>query len=255
MQQAIKQLIVTRPENQAVELVEQLKLRLEPEVKVIQQALLKIESIDFTLAEGLAGLNHYNGVIFISRHAAQYFYAALNKQQITDLSQSQLFAVGENSAAYLQSLSQQEVIFPQQMNAEGLLQLPALQQVKNQRWLIVKGEAGRQLIQQQLIQRGAQVDQLDVYQRCLPSFDKQQAIVQLNQAHSVWLISSAEALSNLHRILGLSEQTNHQVKVIVSSLRLLTIAKNKGFDVVVKPLGASTQQLLESVESYLKADA
>ena len=111
---------------------------------------------------------------------------------------------------------------------------------------------GRKLISESLIQRGAKVTELDVYQRKLPDYATQKAIRTAQKLDPLWIISSAEALTNLHRILGLAENPLHQTRVIVSSERLKNIAQQKGFVIFAQSAGASHIQLVQCVKKRFK---
>lgn len=75
------------------------------------------------------------------------------------------FAIGYKSAELFKQLSQKNVSYPKQENSEGLLQLLDLQPVKNRTILILRGDFGRQLLTEELTQKGAKVRLLQCYRR------------------------------------------------------------------------------------------
>lgn len=238
----IKHLIITRPKGQAKSLMDKISAVVDGSITLKHCPLLQISPVKFELPD----LKNLNGMIFISSNAAQYFLKNISLPKV------KLLAVGENTAAEVEALSGQKVIFPEQMNAEGLLALAQLKNISGQNWLIVKGEDGRPLIYEELLKRGASVTEVDVYQRKLPDFEQQQLVIQANLAETVWLITSAEALNHLFRILGLAEKSEHQIKVIISSDRLAVLAKQKGFVIVAQSVGASEKQLLECIHYLIQ---
>ena len=235
----VNQIIVTRPFGQADSLINQLKAAVAEKIVVNHLPLIQINSLPFDPPE----TDRLDGVIFISSNAVSVYFAHATLPQVP------LFAVGNNSASELQHRSGQAVKFPTQMNSEGLLKLPELTQVENQSWLIVKGEGGRKTLYDTLTSRGASVMELDVYQRKLPDFNTQQAIYEAQFNNPVWLVTSADALNHLFRILGLMEKKKHQTPVIVSSERLATLAKQKGFTILAQSAGASETQLVQCVKT------
>jgi len=233
-----KQLIITRPVDQAESLLKQLALSVDHSITICQLPLIQILPLDFSLAR----VTDVDGVIFISGNAARYFYADQRLPAkgllVKPLSDTPLLAVGNNTSAKVEQLSGQRVAFPQQMDAEGLLSLPQLKSIAGQHWLIVKGKGGRVTIRQTLIDRGAKVSEVDVYQRKLPDFDTQQQIYRTESAQTVWIITSAQALTNLHRILGLIDNPRHTTQVIISSNRLAQLEKQKRFTIIAQSAGA-----------------
>lgn len=253
----IRHFIVTRPLGQSSSLTKQLQATVN---KAISQATTPtapspslIKHIPLIQIQGLAPkipeLSRFDNVLFISGNAVKYFYETQLDVQFTE--NTKLFAIGGNSAHQLKLACGRLVHFPQPENSEGLLSMLNLQNIKNQHWLIVKGMGGRTLIRDTLNKRGAKVFELDVYQRKLPCFAGQQAIYQSNNQQTVWIITSAEALFNLFRVLRLSESENHATKVIVSSDRLAHIATQKGFRITAIAEGASEDQLVQCVNTLL----
>ncbi len=237
-------LIITRPTEQAQPLIAELNQLADNNslLQITHLPLLAIEPIDFNLT-----IKPFDGIIFISGHAAKYFFQRVT---LTDLNKTKLLAVGENTANKIKNFSGQTALFPKIMNTEGLLQLEAIQSVNRQDWLIVKGEGGRQTLRETLQIRGAKITELNVYKRQLPSAKIQQTIIQMSQKDSdkaIWLISSAEAMTHLEKILNLMDKSQHLTQVIVTSDRLAELARQKGFTIFAQSLGASQQQLVECI--------
>ena len=76
------------------------------------------------------------------------------------------YCIGSSSAALLIETDLQCMV-PNPQNSEGIINLPSLQQVRDQHFALVKGVGGRELIADTLRSRGAQVSEFDVYQRIL----------------------------------------------------------------------------------------
>jgi uroporphyrinogen-III synthase len=244
----LKHIIVTRPAAQAGSLLRRLNELQNNVVNYSNIPLLDIQPLDFEIPVSRL----FDGIIFISSHAADYFYKKCDtKESQKFLTNAILVAVGDNTAKKVQQLTDLPVIYPQQMNAEGLLKLPQLQAVKGQSWLIIKGKGGRQLIKDSLLCRNAKVTEVDVYERKLPDLVSQKQVLRAQASHPAWLITSAEALTNLYSILGLANKKKHVTQVIISSDRLAEQARTKGFTVIGQSKGASELQLVECVKTLL----
>lgn len=89
-----------------------------------------------------------------------------------------VFAVGKGTANMLKTKidrmslkgsSEFEVVFPtQNVGSQGLLDLPAMKAVENMQILIVTGSEGKPDLERQLLDRGAQVNRWECYQRQKP---------------------------------------------------------------------------------------
>jgi uroporphyrinogen-III synthase len=263
--------MTTRPNNRATNLVEAIN-RLCPDnlvIKAHHTPLIEItEYYDQAFFEQVArnattSQNDsiaFDGVIFISGNAVDWAQRSLAASLWQSILTCPLYAIGEQTASVLQTeidklvtnsqrlKTDNQVIYPQQMNSEGLLSLPELQSVTGQQWLIVKGKGGRDRLKTGLQAGGASVTELSVYQRQLPNASAQQQIAKRQALKPIWLISSIQALENLCQIL------NHQVqdcRIIISSDRIAEQASQMGFSVIAQAADASDKQLLQTLKTYI----
>ncbi len=143
-------LLVTRPQPQASRLAQALTAQ---GFRSLVQPLLTLEP----LAQ-VTELPQAHWLIAVSVHAV----AQLPRPLPQGLN---VAAVGEATAQALETAGAQQVLVAQPPTSEGLLALPQLQDMTGQTVLLAKGQGGRELIQQTLEQRGAQVQPLVVYRR------------------------------------------------------------------------------------------
>lgn len=116
-------------------------------------------------------------------------------------------------------------------NGTGLLNLTTLQDIKQKKILIIKGEGGRLYLAKGLKARGAQVDNLNVYKRRLPKIDKDN--IPHHEAIDVIICTSSTGLKNLVGLLyPYWQDILFKKQLLVISPRLADNAKKLGF---VKP--------------------
>jgi uroporphyrinogen-III synthase len=123
-------------------------------------------------------------VIFVSEHAVRLGLPQLDRPHL-NLSAATLLAVGPRTAEVLKRAVSKRpgwVTGPVQTgiraDSEGLLALPVLAAVAGRHVLIVSGMGGRELLQEQLVARGARVSRFAVYRRVarlLPGASQMQA--------------------------------------------------------------------------------
>lgn len=241
-----KTIIVTRPHGQSPDLVSKMQTALGDSPLVEHLPLIRIEPLDYTPKPA----DIANHIIFISSNAVKHFADKPHARAL--IANSTIYAIGENTASSVKQHLERKAHYPQKMNAEGLLALPELTNVMGQQWLIIKGQGGRVILRETLRTRGAKVSELDVYRRCLPDLSEQKVIQSHSQTNPLWVLSSGEALNNLHRVLGLSSDSKHNTKVIVTSDRLVNEATQKGFAIVTQSAGAAEEQLVQCAKSFFR---
>ncbi|WP_171045095.1 uroporphyrinogen-III C-methyltransferase [Pseudoalteromonas rubra] len=150
-------LAITRPAGKGALLGEQLEAQ---GISCDCTPVLELVKLPVSDTE-LAPIMEAEQLIFISQDAVYY----LAQHQPTFSPDCQFFAVGDKTAAAIEACFDRRAIVPEQHDSEGVLALPALQQVEDKRVVVVKGRGGRTLISQMLKQRGARVSHCVVYER------------------------------------------------------------------------------------------
>jgi uroporphyrinogen-III synthase len=137
------------------------------------------------------------------------------------------------------------------MNSEELLQHKNLQQLAQQKVLIIRGVGGRDYLAQQLILRGATVSYAQCYQRSL--VDKPVAhlatFIEQNNINCV-LVNSSESLNNVCTLTGSDYHSIlKKILLIVPSERVQLKAKAMGFKHIRQANNASDAAMLSALKS------
>ena len=152
--------LVTRPELQAMPLCRLLE---EEGAHTLRLPAVEIKALGDrrALAAQLGSLENFDVIIFTSANAVRFGASFLDQKR--DLT---LAALGPATARALNQAGYRVAIQPRDsIDTEGLLLHPRLEHVSGHRVLMIKGGDGRQLLQQELIKRGATVVCADVYER------------------------------------------------------------------------------------------
>lgn len=159
-------------------------------------------------------------------------------------------AVGAGTAAALRRAGIDGVAAPARMDSEGLLALPALQQLDGRSVGMVTAPGGRGVIAPTLVARGARILRADVYER-VPVSPSPAAIARLRAldgAACCLALSSGEALQRL--LQSLPDELPgklRQVRVLAASQRLAGLARDAGFADVRVASDARPASLLSAV--------
>ena len=154
----------------------------------------------FNSLPNLASIKHS---IFISTNAVNFFFKPLEQRNVAWPISIQNTVVGKATAATLAKWKVRIDNIPTIGDSEHLLQLDALQKVKNQTILLVKGEGGRMDITDTLLSRGANLSSLTVYRRVLPNISPQlpQSLWH-DDAVDIILFTSQQAIHNIFTMFG-----------------------------------------------------
>ncbi len=220
--------LVTRPPHQAGHLCDLIAASGGHPVRFPLLAIRDLSANPAVQAR-LSRLAEYHLAIFISPNAVRFGLAAINRH-LGLPSTIKLATVGRGSALALeQALGRAPDIVPtEHYDSEGLLALPALQQVSGQRVLVIRGEGGRELLTDTLRQRGATVDHLEVYRRKCPVPDV--SVTEWLDKTDIITITSSEALQNLMALTPAAQRTQLLTKpLVVVSERTAALAQALGF--------------------------
>lgn len=155
-------------------------------------------------------------------------------------------AVGAGSAAALRRAGIGQVHAPARMDSEGLLALPALQDLSGRAVALVTAPGGRGEIAPALAARGARVQRVDVYER-VPMPLSARALRALGglDAPAVLALSSGEALQQV--LAALSPDLAARLRglaVVAASERLCALARALGFGRVALAAGPRPADLV-----------
>lgn len=241
-------ILVTRPAHQAENLC---RLIEEHGGTPIRFPTLNTVALDdcFTIRQTLSDLDRFQWVCFISANALDFALKA-NSGKIVQSKTVRFAAVGQATAQALELAGLPVDLLPEKgYNSEALLAMPQLQHVKEQKFLIIRGEGGRDELANTLRSRGAQVEYLDVYKRVIPGIDASSVLNLLaeNKLDAI-TITSVEALQNLLTLLGKEKhKLLFAVPLVVVSDRIRYIAADMGFERINVTDSPSDTAIVETV--------
>jgi len=168
-------------------------------------------------------------VVFSSPAAVRFAFALWPGLRIAR--RVRVCAIGAATARALRRRGLPEVSHPVRQDSEGLLALPEFIGVRGKRVALIGAPGGRDLLPQALRTRGARLERVYVYERCLPRFTPRRlAALECAAPPLVILLSSAEALANLHVVLPPALFLRlREAELVVSSARLAAVAHTHGF--------------------------
>ncbi|MBD1388002.1 uroporphyrinogen-III synthase [Neiella sp. HB171785] len=179
-------------------------------------------------------------VIAVSKHAVSMASRQLNQQWPSHI---RCFAVGQATQQAWQQAGV-EAIAPQLETSEGLLALPQLANVAEQRIVILRGQRGRELLAEQLHQRGADVSYCECYQREAITLNSSQLVPYWQQQISYLIITSGEQLNRLQALCDESQLPwLYSNTLITVSQRLADLARTMGFKQILVSASANNQAL------------
>ncbi|MDF1628272.1 MAG: uroporphyrinogen-III synthase [Alcanivoracaceae bacterium] len=157
-------ILVTRPEGQQHSLV---ALLTEAGFRVSQQSALSIESLNLSpqAKQPLVDIDQYHAVFFVSANAARLALESLEDLWPQWPVGVHWLAVGPATADILAAAGMPVEMPASGFDSESTLRLECLRELHGKRVLICRGNGGRELMAETLRLRGAEVDQLVLYQR------------------------------------------------------------------------------------------
>jgi len=177
-------------------------------------------------------LEQYDWAVFISANAVERALTPILAVRSWPVD-TRIAVIGRRSAQALQHYGLEADLFPTtQFNSEALLALPALQQIRNQRFVIFRGNGGREYLATTLRRRGAQVDYIEAYRRVRPSVDPLPLVTQWQrEGVDIIVVNSAESLKNLVTLLGeVGAAWLRRTRLLLVSERQVPLAQQLGFE-------------------------
>lgn len=243
--------LVTRPAHQAQALCNDIE---SLGGRVLLLPVIEIgEPSDIAPAlEIIERLDSFDIAIFVSSNAVEKAHALIVSHGGWP-EHLEIAAVGKHTAETLRRIGRHVDILPQyQFNSEALLALEEMQNVRDKHIVIFRGEGGRELLAQTLVQRGAQVEYAEVYRRIKPAGEigEAQKAGQAGKIHII-TVTSNEGLQNLYEMIG--KDGRHwllNTPVVVIGQRGAELAQELGFKTSVTAAQAGDQGLVDAIKEW-----
>lgn len=243
-------LLLTRPQEDCLALAQDLA---EQGAYGSCLPLLEIEPLPEHAAQRalILELNRYSAVIVVSKPAARFGLALLDRYWAQPPQGVDWFTVGAASAALLREHGLSVSHPDSGDDSEALLALPAFQAVfeaPEARVLIMRGDEGRELLASQLRARDVQVDYLPLYRRRLPAYPDGELPrrVQAERLNGL-VVSSGQGFAHLQQLAGADWPQLSRLPLFVPSPRVAEMARQAGAERIIDCRGASAAALLAAL--------
>lgn len=226
-------ILVTRPAHQAAHLAQLIRLAggnpiLFPTLEIVDLPDLK------PLHDLIDHLDTFDLAIFISPNAVNKALNLIRARRALP-ARLKIAAIGQGSRKVLEQFGVKEVIAPKQrFDSEALLELPELKTVDGKYIVIFRGDGGRELLGDVLVQRGAHIEYAECYRRQKPQTDSSKLLYlwARNELDAI-TVTSAEALHNLFDLAGkLGQQWLKKTPVFAPHERIAETAREMGLEQV-----------------------
>jgi uroporphyrinogen-III synthase len=176
-------------------------------------------------------LDDYDLAVFVSVNAVQMGLERILDQRDWP-EQTRIATVGARSAEALQAYGLSVDLVPEhQFNSEALLALEELEDMTGRNVVIFRGNGGRDVLRDTLLERGAEVEYVEAYRRVCPTVDPGLLHTLLQPGYLDCItITSNEALQNLFNLAGSEGQgALRQIPLVVIGERQARLAAQLGF--------------------------
>ncbi len=204
----------------------------------------------------LQNLDLFQHVIAVSPHAARSLLERIDTWWPQVPVGLHWYGVGAGTAAVFAAAGLDPQAPPDGFTSEHLLALPGLQAPAGEKVLLARGARGRELIRDTLVQRGAEVTELCLYERRQPALTGADLQAHLGHfdPHAIVALS-AETLNNL---MALGENSDHNLKqrlLVVPVARVAEQARDAGFARVITPDSLTDDAIATAIAEHLAGSA
>lgn len=195
--------------------------------------------------------------IFISRASVEFAMPSIQRRWhpfCAQLPYLHWMAIGPGTAAALHHYEIANPLCPKHppFETETLLALQPLQTIKGKQIYIFQGNGGRNLLSQVLAQRGAIIQTIEVYQRCLPAFTRVAGYSRWDHTDvDIMVTTSADCLHNLLLLVGQEEAPwLKDIPIVVVGPRMYKLATELRFKKIFLAMGADDRSIINVLTDF-----
>ncbi len=253
-----KRVLVTRPRDQAVEMVGLLEAR---GAEAIEAPLIRIAPPDDygPLDAACAAIHQYDWIVFASANAVDIFIRRLlaTPLDLRALKGVNLCAVGPATAERLGQLGLKVDLVPAEYRAEALVEgLAGSRDVTGLRILLPRADIGREVVAEELRRRGADVTEVVAYRTLIvdPEREGEPDIYRmlLDRRIDVVTFTSASAVRNLVRVLGAEPAADLLQSTVVACIGPVTAEAAAQYNIgnTIVPAEYTIPALVEAIVDH-----
>lgn len=196
----------------------------------------------------LFNLDAYQYVIFVSKNAARLGAELIDECWPMLPVGIQWLGIGKGTTQQLNALHIPAISNPGH-TTEMLLNWLKPVKMREQKVLIVRGKGGRPVLATSLEERGAKVDQLELYERIAPIYDAQTFFF-LEQPDVIWS-TSGESLDNLTKQVEKHLPDFKNIALLTPSERVAEQARSHNWKRVICAQGADDDSFIAATKQHL----
>ena len=258
-----KRILVTRPEEQAAELVDRLlRLGADP----IEAPTIRVAPPDDygPLDEVCELLGTFDWVVFTSANGVDHFMRRLRtgRRDIRELKGVRLCAVGPATAERLDRYGLNVDLIPDEHRAEGVVDaMRQTGELSARRVLLPRGDLAREVLPDELRRAGAEVVKVTAYRTVLAGGDKDDGPdiykMLLEQEIDVVTFTSGSAVRNFVKIVGTEPAVDLLNTTVVAAIGPVTAdaARRLGIETNIMPTTYTVPALVDALsEFFLNAE-
>ena len=199
--------------------------------------------------QGITELGEQDWIVFVSPYAVRVSVPSIRKAWPIFPPRTQFAAVGAITATALREAGYNAIYPHTDWSSEALIAMPELEHLSDKNVAIIRGDGGRDVLENELATRGARVLSVVAYKRTLPlrSTIENHALDSLdNEDIDAIVCASFESIQNLKIILGETGWPRiKNVPLVVVSARIKTLAQALGFQTIWVANNASHQAIID----------
>ncbi len=255
-----KRVLVTRPKDQGVDLVERLEAM---GAEAIEAPMIRIEppDDDGPLDEACAGAGAFDWIVFSSANAVDAFMSRLlsGPRDLRALGGVKLCGVGPATAERLAHYGVKVDLTPVEYRADALLRaLTDRGSVKGLKILLPRADIGRELIADELRKQGADVTEVVAYRTVEVDADRdgEPDVYRMLLEHRIDVVTftSASAVRNIVRVLGAEPAVDLLASTVVACIGPVTAeaAAQANITTTIQPANYTIPALVDAIVKHFE---
>ena len=253
-----KRILVTRPKDQSMELVERLEAMGAEAIEAPMIRILPPEDYG-PLDEACAGAGDFDWIVFSSANAVDVFMERLlaGPKDLRALGGVKLCGVGPATAEHLADYGLKVDLTPPEYRAEAVLRaLSDRGDVRGLKVLLPHADIGRELLADELRKQGADVTEVVAYRTIAVEADREGEPdiyrMLLERSIDVVTFTSASAVRNFVRILGAEPAADLLGTTVVACIGPVTAdaAAQSNVTTTIQPANYTIPALVDAIAKY-----